>query len=724
MGYTITFFDRAERKYQLLIDGGGTALDGGAVTFETQEDAGADMFMPVRCQSGTFRYLGHNDHATWQSMIPADAIDKRVVLQRYDNNAWVTFWQGYIQPQVFENEYPGRGTVEHDFAVQCPLSVLDTMNIDPNPNDPDTNSRIVNQHPTVTFGELLQNYVFHRVTSTGTATKNTYIRYIYIQGYTAVVAQRLGLKVMWGNFLETDSNNNVVCKYTCKQVLEEFCKFFGYTCRMHGDCVYFTQASAGNVGFSRYSTLTGSPTAIQRGTFALTDSMFANTDDHEEVHAGIGKATVKSNINILDNLAEIPYDELFDRYNTGIPSNNIIIRALDQGDEKIYYLIRTPDSNGATLTYENDTVAMTLYSAKVDSLPPTPDRDPALTFNKYCRFLTFDSSEVGDPDTQEVPESKKAYGWRNCVELFHGTEYAGGDNTTMFTITSKQVFVVSDGVLYVSWKMQNTDANLYKIAYGQMSSLLPRLTAQLRVGDMYWSGVWDVQNRMWQVGAGWTTTPSTFTMYLDPDGPKTTRNSITDPQYDGCGVPVNSTLRGILEFKVIDVQTWQSSWPAAVDNNGFVPMHDFAIGFVRGTIEDTKHRGNEYTSQGGKFRDEINVDLIWASDVTYGTDNYPRHMPAGLGYILDGSTEKPAALICSMAASSGTPDVIPEQYLANIIANYGQATHRLVQMNLRSSSLGDVEPTAVSSGLESGMFPLAISHNWRDDITTLTLIQL
>lgn len=723
MGYTITFFDRAERKYQLLIDGGGTALDGGAVTFETQEDAGADMFMPMRCQTGTFRYIGHNDHATWQSMIPADAIDKRVVLQRYDNNAWVTFWQGYIQPQVFENEYPGRGTVEHDFAVQCPLSVLDTMDIDPNPNDPDTNSRIVNQHPTVTFGELLQNYVFHRVTSTGTATKNTYIRYIYIQGYTAVVAQRLGLKVMWGNFLETDSNNNVVCKYTCKQVLGEFCKFFGYTCRMHGDCVYFTQASAGNVGFSRYSTLTGSPTAIQRSTFALTDAMFANTDDHEEVHAGIGKATVKSNINQLANLVEIPYDELYDQYNTGVPADSIIIRALDQGDEKIYYLIKTPDSNGATLTYENDTVAMSCYMAKIDNLPPDPSRDPAPTFNKYCRFLTFDSSEVGDPETQEIPESKKAYGWVNCVELFHGTEYAGSDSTTMFTIASKQVFVISDGILYISWKMRDTDAGQYK---QQIEDYPPTLTAQLRVGTKYWTGRWNRSTKQW-VDGSWTDDPSTFTMYLDSDGPKTTRNSANAPQYDGCGIPVSDTMRGILEFKIIDVQTWKAfifEQMRPVDNNGFVPMHDFAIGFVRGTIEDTKHRGNEYTSQGGKFRDEINVDLIWASDVTYGTGSYTRHMPAGLGYILDSSTEKPAALICSMAATTGTPDVIPEQYLASIIANYGQATHRLVQMNLRSSSLGDVEPTAVSSGLESGMFPLAISHNWRDDITTLTLIQL
>ena len=151
-------------------------------------------------------------------------------------------------------------------------------------------------------------------------------------------------------------------------------------------------------------------------------------------------------------------------------------------------------------------------------------------------------------------------------------------------------------------------------------------------------------------------------------------------------------------------------------------MFDFEIGFVRGVIEDTKHRGNEYTSLGGQFRDEVNVDLIWASDVEYGQGDYKRHMPAGLGYILNGSTEKPTGTVKSMSGS----DVIPEQYLSQLIANYGQTTHRLVQLNLRSGSLGDVVPTANTSGLESGttFFPLAISHNWRDDITTLTLISL
>jgi hypothetical protein len=48
----------------------------------------------------------------------------------------------------------------------------------------------------------------------------------------------------------------------------------------------------------------------------------------------------------------------------------------------------------------------------------------------------------------------------------------------------------------------------------------------------------------------------------------------------------------------------------------------------------------------------------------------------------------------------------------------------MVTVNLWSDLVGNVVPTAMSSGLETGMFPIAISHDWRDDITTITMVKL
>lgn len=695
MAYTLTFVDRASRTYTLTIttvSGSGT-IEGGGTTIETTEDADVDMFKPVRCQTGYFRFLTlHNDtnaRTKWLNMIPTDSLSRPVKLERGST----TVWQGYIQPQVFENEYPGLGTIEHSLPIQCPLSVLDTLDIDPAPNEQNS---ILNNTPTMTFGQLLQTHIFGRLTGTS-------ITDYYIQGSKAVTEGRLAVKIMWANFLTTDSSNHLASKYTCKQVLEEFCKFFGYTCRMHGRFIYFTQPTESTTVFTRFSSLAAVTSGVQvsQSSFTIDGSMIANTDNQEEVHPGVGNVTVRSDINMIDNLIEIPYDELYDQYNTGIPSGTlqdplIIERPLDWQSESVYCLIRTPKVNGGTMTYDNDAVTMTCYAATLTN--------SELRANKYCRFFVYDSSDVGDIETQELPESKKSYGWQKCVELFHGILYNGGDTNVMFSITSKQTFVVNGGILYISFKTRGTSA-WADVAHDP--STPHELIAQLRVGGWYWTG------------SSWSPDQSTFRMPLTSDGPASTRTRPTDPQYDGYGIPVTSTLQGIVEFKIIDVP-WMLGLVIPTHLNGFLPMSDFEIGFVRGVVEDQKHRGNEYTSKGGAFRDEVNVDLIFASDVTYGTGDYARHMPAGLGYILD-STDAPMAKIPAM---SGSP-VNPEQELARVIAAYGNRTHRVVRVSVRESMIsGDITPLKLSAGLENGMFPLAVSRNWRDDVTTITLISI
>ena len=689
---------RSGTLYTLTIGTASGTLTGAAEPFTTQEADDADMFLPIRTQSGYIHTVGINDRATWLSLIPNGVTSKLVKLTHGNN---IIDWQGFLTPGVFSNEWPGIGVQEHEFPVQCPLSVLDGIDMDV--QDPTPNHIGI-----VTFGQLLA-YIFGKLTAAGIT-----INHYYVQGTAAVTSARLALKVIWVNFLTNDNNGTITARYTCYQVLEEVCKFFGYTCRMIGDAVYFTQPTGNTLGFTDYASLTGTGTYSERGTFAINDNMFASNNMQEQVVPGVGKVTVSSDINKLDNLIEIPYDELFDRYNTVDSDYAIIIRALDQGDEKVYALIKNPNANGGTLSYQNESVSLSIHAAKFDG--------DALTKNKYSRFLAYDTSDVGDPGTQEIPSSKKSFNWTKCVELFRGTEYAGNDATTMFTITSKQSFVVGGGILYVAWNMRETDAGQYQ----HMASDRPAtLTAQMRIGDKYWAGTWDVANRQWTTNSAWTTTPSTFTMYLDADGPKTTRKLATDPQYDGCGFPVEATMRGVIEFSIIDVQWWEGRYwePGGWrrdGNNGFVPMLDFKVGFVRGTIEDTKHNGNEYTKQGGSFRGNLGVDLIFASDVAYGPSGYLRHMPAGLGYILNNSTEKPQATIKSMSGG----DVTPEEYLAELIANYGQNTHRVVDVDLLTNLVGNVTPLNVAAGIEAGTFPLAVSHNWRDDVTHITLITL
>jgi hypothetical protein len=694
MGYQIAFRSFKNTAYVLEINGGGTALDGAVDTFVTEEDADTDFFKPVRTQSGTFRYLGSGsgDRAVWLAMIPTDSLDIPVKLVHQQGQNYVTDWQGYIQPSVYHNDYPANGgLMEHKFSVQCPLSVLDTIDID---------ATVVNSYPVVTIGQLLHTYIFGKLTGT---TINGY----FIQGSSTVTRERLNIKVMWANFVEIDSSGNLKSKYTLRQVLEEVCKLFGWCCRMHGMNVYFTMPVDNSLGFTFYTgsqmTNGSTGTSSDRGTFNITDAMFCDTDDHEEVQPGIGKVTVRSDINELDNLVEIPYDELFDQYNIG--QVDTIIRSVDWYEHNVYNLIRQPNANNSQISYEDDAVSLTCYMALV---PGTGAG--AGGAKKYCRFIAYDDGDVGEVG-EGAPLSKEQYSWRKCIELFHSYDYSGSDAHDMFTIASKQVFVISDGVLYINFKCHQVSAWL-----SDTGSQYPKPQAQckLRIGDKYWNGSAWVGN-----------SSATFMLPFTSEGAKTNRQSINDPQYKGYGIPVTDTMRGVLEFAIQDVATFSTVTPEfppeRADINGFLPLLDFEIGFVRGVIEEKKHRGNEFVSTGGAFREEYNVDLIFASDMVYGQANYQRHMPAGLGYILNSSTEKPLDKILPMV---GSTTVIPEQELARLIAKYGEVTHRMVVMNVWTDLVGEVKPNKMSTGLESGMFPLAIDHNWRDDVTTLTLIKV
>jgi hypothetical protein len=477
-----------------------------------------------------------------------------------------------------------------------------------------------------------------------------------------------------------------------------------------------------------------SGTYVSRELLTITDAMFVDTDNNEKVVPGIGNITVRSDINELENLIEIPYDELYDRYNQGIPSGSaqdprIIIRSVDWYSHGVYNLIRMPNNADSHLLYENDSVSLDVY---MQGKPGVSDQDGAGGHKRYGRFFVFDDGDVGgDIQSQQVPESKGAFNWRKCIELFHSYENDTPSNSTpLFKISSKQIFILSDGMIYINFRCQQVSAWLVG---NENVETYPKATCRLKIGDnTYWNGSTWVQSN----------SPVNFYLSFTSEGAKTNRpdyksqyggDIVNVPQYDGYGARVNGSMRGVIEFSVVDVMTFQTvdwSSPSVANINGFLPLHDFEIGFVRGAIEDNKHRGNEFKMKGGNFTDERNVDLIFASDYSYGTGNYVRKMPAGLGYILDNTNEKPLEKIYKIVElNASNVQVTPEEELARVMSVYGSTTHRIVQLDLNSNLLGTPKPLSKSNTSQElsdigGFFPLAISHNWRDDITTLTLIKI
>ena len=128
MGKTITFFDLSKRKYRI------PDRRRCPRPLPTTSPAVPPRWRPKRMPTPTSSCLFVHRRATSDSSAPTTTApgsrsspltrSRSVVLQREAGGMWSTVWQGYITPQVYDNEYPGKGTVVHTMPIQCPLSVL------------------------------------------------------------------------------------------------------------------------------------------------------------------------------------------------------------------------------------------------------------------------------------------------------------------------------------------------------------------------------------------------------------------------------------------------------------------------------------------------------------------------------------------------------------------------------------------------------------------------
>jgi hypothetical protein len=98
-------------------------------------------------------------------------------------------------------------------------------------------------------------------------------------------------------------------------------------------------------------------------------------------------------------------------------------------------------------------------------------------------------------------------------------------------------------------------------------------------------------------------------------------------------------------------------------------------------------------------------------------------MEYGYGLLLDANGY---ILQTVQYGGSATNQQHPEQHLATRVANYWATAKRKIDGELLANKIGDISPNMkVSITGESGTFaPIAISRDWRDDITRLSLLQL
>jgi hypothetical protein len=203
-------------------------------------------------------------------------------------------------------------------------------------------------------------------------------------------------------------------------------------------------------------------------------------------------------------------------------------------------------------------------------------------------------------------------------------------------------------------------------------------------------------------------TEGIFTKYTSSQGHHITTFKKVIP------LPTTDILHGcvFVEFLGSDDMPQEESNPRAFD------IADFSLEYVTSdegrTIlgVPTKGGSETYKSSNGS-----NLSDKWGTDCIYASQN---NLTRGYGLVMNPDYSYLETLVFSGSATAKHP----EQHLADRVTGFWQTSRRRLAVELRSSALDDITPRhkVTIDGMTG--YPIAISHEWRDDVTQLTILQL
>ena len=275
--YTVNIYDG---NYS----GNPIPLKGGAEPFVTQEDDDEDMFLPVRTQSGYIRIVDDGKDANgntfnWKDLLPSTDVDRPVTLTAATGTV---LWHGFMQAQNFTGVLYGNPQ-EREFPVQCPLTVLSANDISANEREMKTFGYVIAQAfssiPTLTF----DNFIFQ-----GGADAREWL-----------------LKLVdWQNYVTSEDDETVQARFDYGLVLEDICKYWGWSCRVYRQSVIFSRVDDNDVEpnalvltLAELGSLTSNSGTVETflSAASLPTDVFVSTDNDETLVRGYRKATVHAN---------------------------------------------------------------------------------------------------------------------------------------------------------------------------------------------------------------------------------------------------------------------------------------------------------------------------------------------------------------------------------------------------------------------------------------------
>lgn len=680
--YSISFKSlRTNAVYTLNIGGGsGTAiaLKGGAQPFTTEENDDEDQFCPIRTQTGHIRIVDDGKDANgnalsadwWKDLAPINDTERPVTLTGVDanGNSLGTLWQGFMQAQNFSGTLFGNPQ-EREFPVQCIISVLAAKKVS------------VSEGRLCNFAYLLR-YIFNTLPSDLRPT--SYV----IQG-GAHAQQWLLKRLDWNNFLQEDKDNDVTARYNLYEILEDICRFWGWTIRTHKTTVYMTctdDTAESNLlvltpanldTMADSNTTAGDATAVF-STTTISGDVFASTGNDDFKQRGPGKATVKADVNKQETIIQFAPNSVRKLMeNSATPKWSWI-----QGEED--------------LTGYFSTGYITSFQSAV--LDGTSAGFPRGDFRREQIYSTKETDKPYEGDMF-------------CI---NNTGVRPVDTVPAISLVTKRAMSFGGGSILIKGDIYESE-KLYQ--YDGYTALEMSIGISPD-GDREHAKWWYIYTSGNQILKGWR---NDIFIFL---------GGINGSRLTGCkmgpidktifeGIPVDNDLSGFLHIDFYAILEG-----IFLRSKDVFQIGNFSVGFSRDTVDipstvntvrpryqiEERVTTKEYTAENqNQTHEEWNADCIFASD---------NNMEYGYGLLMnsDGTFME--------FAPYAAGNEHPEQHLANRVTNYWAVSRRRLGGDFRVGTIADISPQYKVTIDGTTCHPVAISRDWRDDVVRLSLLEM
>lgn len=641
-------------------------LKGGAQPFVTEEDNTDDMFTPMRTQTGYIRIIDDDKDAdgnafNWKDVLPSTDIDRPVTLTHVASGQTIVDWQGYMQAQTFAGTLYGNPQ-EREFPIQCPLSALSASNVSGAERNIHNFAYLIREAFATLTGITINNYIFQG----GLYARNNWLL----------------ARVDWQNLINV-TDNGVTGAYNNRRIIEDICYLFGWTVRVHKQNVIFACAddtsqtgalvlTQANLDYMAENEMSAGDASTNFLTdLSLSGDIFASVNNDDFLTRGYNKAVVSVECNTAD-------DEIMSIYPDSVRNQMI-----DDG----YY------DGGNDTWYTND--LRTFFSTFLDGNAVTNKAsfnlmrhaDSYNSFSVHNVIRIYDSYNNGSTYATLLTKFQHTYpggslaGFRGKGFMLHGSAYRNGE------------------------RYEDYESNY---GTGQKTMYMRLYIVASSSEKYYWTG------------SSWSSTVSSFRATLG--GRDDNMFSVNDHGGKIDVIPLehgSTALHGTVYVEFLGSDDMPES-----NGQRIFDIADFSIEYVASSIfdniagEQTYKSSTEYVATNlGKACDEWNADLIYASQ---------NGLARGYGLLIGSDWQFMEGV--QYAASIFDH---PEQHLASRVASYWANAKRRLYVELLSNAgvsagiaVRDISPRNKVMIDGTQCYPIAISRDWRDDVSRLTFMEL